>query len=412
MTHWIGLLFAFAFFGNTSDRTIIHFSSQNCPACKKIQPVIDQLNAEGWAIRSFDSVKEPATVDRWSVRQIPTVIVLEKGREVDRIVGSLENVELKRRLTGNVLPYATNGAPRSASSTIANPVANSNFGPNHPLNNSNFGPNHALYKSNLASEPNPGNRTISSREDEFISSIGANHPYYSLYNKSRIAFGDPAGSKSQPSRAARRLPRLSQLPDSPECLNATVRIRVKYEENESVGTGTIIDVVDDEALVLTCGHLFRHSEGQRMMTVEVFEEGEAIPLPAVLLDFRNDEVDLGLVKFHMPCALPKAPILPKGEKLHEQDSVFSIGCDGGEDPSRSDSVITKLNRFLGPSNVEIAGAPVQGRSGGGLFDARGRLIGVCIAADNELDEGLFVGPDAIYTQLEKHRLNRLFEDSK
>ncbi len=44
MTHWIWLVVAIAFFGNTSDRTIILFSSQNCPACRKIQPVIDQLN--------------------------------------------------------------------------------------------------------------------------------------------------------------------------------------------------------------------------------------------------------------------------------------------------------------------------------------------------------------------------------
>ena len=27
--------------------------------------------------------------------------------------------------------------------------------------------------------------------------------------------------------------------------------------------------------------------------------------------------------------------------------------------------LTKLNRYLGPANVETAGAPVQGRSGGG-----------------------------------------------
>jgi S1-C subfamily serine protease len=357
-------------------------------------------------------VKDPSTADRWRVRQIPTVIVLENGREVDRIVGSLESAELKRRLTGNVILHPANDSTGNASSKLAKPVANAFLGPNHPQNDSNFGPNHPLYKSNLASAPNHSNKTVSSREDNFTSSLGVNHPYYSLYNKPRIASDDPASSTSQRSRATRRPTNLPQLPESPESLAATVRIRVKYEANESVGTGTIIDIVDNEALVLTCGHLFRHSEGQRPMTVEIFEEGEAIPLPAILFDFRNDEVDLGLVKFQMPCAVSKVPILPKGEKLHEQDSVFSIGCDGGEGPSRSDSVITKLNRFLGPSNVEIAGAPVQGRSGGGLFDARGRLIGVCIAADNDLDEGLFVGPDAIYAQLEKHRLNRLFEDSK
>ena len=415
MTHWIWFVAAIALMESFSDRTIIHFSSQNCPACRKIQPVIDQLHSDGWAIRSIDSQKDPRTADQWHVQQIPTVIILENGREVDRIVGSLEHAELKRRLTGNALPFRANESSQNAKSTLTSPVANVFFGPNHPQNNSNFGPNHPLYKSNLSTAKNTKNQAASSRDEGLNSSIGVNHPYYSLYKKNRIASGesrDAASNRTQPSRAARRPSKGSQLPESPTSLAATVRIRVKYEENESVGTGTIIDIDGDEALVLTCGHLFRRDDGKYPVSVEIFEDGEAIPLPATLFDFRNDEVDLGLITFHQPCTLAKVPILPKGELLHEQDPVFSIGCDGGEAPSQQNSTISKLNRFLGPSNVEVAGAPVQGRSGGGLFDARGRLIGVCIAADNDLDEGLFVGPEVIYAQLEKHRLNRLFEDSK
>ncbi len=408
MANWIWLLVSISFVGNSSDRTILHFSSQNCPACRKIQPVIDQLNSDGWAIRSIDSVKDQSTADQWRVHQIPTVIILENGREVDRVIGSVENVELKRRLTGNAMPKRASKPTRISSSKVASPVSDSNYGPNHPLYKANissdYGPNHPLFQSNRTSE------------NDLAQSIGINHPYYSKYKQPRIA-SRVAGKKStqpsrtaQPSRMAQRQP--TGLPASPESLSATVRIRVQYEESESVGTGTIIDVEGDEVLVLTCGHLFRNSEGQRPMTVELFEEGEPIPVPASLFDFRDDEVDLGLVKFHQPYPVSRVPILPKGETLHEQDSVFSIGCDIGDEPSRRDTVITKLNRFLGPSNIEIAGAPVQGRSGGGLFDARGRLIGICIAADNDLDEGMFVGPEAIYAQLEKHQLNRLFDASQ
>lgn len=402
MANWIWLLIAIACVGNTSDRTILHFSSQNCPACRKIQPVIDQLNSEGWAIRSIDSVKDQSTAEQWQVHQIPTVILLENGREVDRVVGSLENAELKRRLTGNALPNRLNKPKRISSSKVDNPVSDSNYGPNHPLFKANissdYGPYHPLFKSNRTSE------------NDLAQSIGINHPYYSQYKKPQIATRVAGKNSTQPSRTAR--PKPTGLPESPESLAATVRIRVKFEENESVGTGTIIDLTGDEALVLTCGHLFRNSEGRRLMTIELFEDGESFPVPATLVDFRDDEVDLGLIRFRPPCPVFRAPLLPKGATLHEQDSVFSIGCDTGDAPSRRDTIITKLNRFLGPSNIEIAGAPVQGRSGAGLFDARGRLIGVCIAADNDLDEGMFVGPEAIYAHLEKHQLNRLFEASQ
>lgn len=101
---------------------------------------------------------------------------------------------------------------------------------------------------------------------------------------------------------------------------------------------------------------------------------------------------MGLITFRKPGPVSVVRLLPKSAKLQEREPVFSCGCDRGADPTRRDTQITKLNRYLGPTNIEIAGAPVQGRSGGGLFDVQGRLIGVCFAADNELDEGR-LGPD-------------------
>jgi hypothetical protein len=108
-------------------------------------------------------------------------------------------------------------------------------------------------------------------------------------------------------------------------------------------------------------------------------------------------------------AVPVARLMDHREMLREGESVFSWGCDNGAFPSKRDSRISKLNRYLGPANVEVAGKPVQGRSGGGLFNSRGELIGVCYAADDELDEGLYNAPEVVYAQLLKLGLRRLFE---
>ncbi len=161
--------------------------------------------------------------------------------------------------------------------------------------------------------------------------------------------------------------------------------------------------------MLTCGHLFRESRGKAPISIEIFEQGRPIKVAGTLIDFRADEVDIGLVSFKTPCPVSVARLLPKGVTLQERLPVFSIGCDGGANPTRRDSQITKLNRYLGPSNIETAGAPVQGRSGGGLFDAQGQLIGVCYAADQELNEGLYSGPDVVYAQLERLGLKRLYD---
>jgi thiol-disulfide isomerase/thioredoxin len=204
--------------------------------------------------------------------------------------------------------------------------------------------------------------------------------------------------------------RRSSLPSRPvDPMSVSVRIRIEDGSSISYGTGTIIDQHQDEALVLTCGHLFRQLGENASIAVDVPQPQGFATIPASVIDFRCDDSDIGLVAFRTEVPLPVAPLMPRGISLREGQSVCSVGCDHGADPSRRDSHITKLNRFLGPANVEVAQAPVQGRSGGGLFNESGQLIGVCYAADHELDEGLYSGPEVVYEQLERLGLRRLYE---
>jgi len=56
----------------------------------------------------------------------------------------------------------------------------------------------------------------------------------------------------------------------------------------------------------------------------------------------------------------------------------------------------------------VAGQPVQGRSGGGLFGVDGTLIGVCNAADPADNEGLFAALPSIHDQLEESGLSFVY----
>ncbi len=192
-------------------------------------------------------------------------------------------------------------------------------------------------------------------------------------------------------------------------MSATVRIKIDDGQSTSFGSGTIIDQHGDEALVLTCGHLFRDLRPNSNLSVDVPIDGRLVTLAATVVDFQCNETDIGLIAFRPGRPIAVASLLPRGVKLKEQESVSSFGCDHGADPTRRDSHITKLNRYIGASNVEVAKAPVQGRSGGGLFNAKGELIGVCYAADGELDEGLYSGPEVVYNQLARLGLGRLYE---
>jgi hypothetical protein len=85
----------------------------------------------------------------------------------------------------------------------------------------------------------------------------------------------------------------------------------------------------------------------------------------------------------------------------------SVGCSHGEDPTALATRITTLDRYDAPPNIEATGAPVQGRSGGGLFNDQGQLIGVCFAADYDGNEGLYVSPESIHAELAENGLSEI-----
>ena len=73
--------------------------------------------------------------------------------------------------------------------------------------------------------------------------------------------------------------------------------------------------------------------------------------------------------------------------------------------------MTAVDKYLGPPNVQVAGQPVQGRSGGGLFGTDGTLIGVCNAADPTDNEGLFAALPSIHEQLDESGLSFVYRSS-
>jgi S1-C subfamily serine protease len=195
-----------------------------------------------------------------------------------------------------------------------------------------------------------------------------------------------------------------------QALAASVRLRVEDATGFGFGTGTIIDTHDDEALVVTCGHLFRESQGKGRISVELFAPGAAQPVEGHLIAYDLDR-DIALVSIRPGMAIRPVAIAPPGFAVRKADRVFTVGCDKGADATVRQSQITAVNRFLGKPNFSAAGAPIDGRSGGGLFTAEGQLIGVCNAADHASDEGLYAGLASIHWQLDQIGQSEIYQRS-
>lgn len=72
-----------------------------CGPCRAVGPVVDELAGE-WAGRvrvgKLNIDENPATAARFGVNSIPTLLVFNGGREVDRLVGAHPKAEIARRL--------------------------------------------------------------------------------------------------------------------------------------------------------------------------------------------------------------------------------------------------------------------------------------------------------------------------
>jgi thiol-disulfide isomerase/thioredoxin len=208
----------------------------------------------------------------------------------------------------------------------------------------------------------------------------------------------PAALRSTDPAAATPHPVSSAGDPQQRALHASVRLRVEDPTGNSFGTGTIIHSQGEEALVITCGHLFRDSSGQGRIQVDLFAPGARNPVAGQLLcyDLKND-VALVIIWPGMP--VTPVQVAPENHRIQPGDRVFSIGCDRGADATIRVSQVNSVNKYLGPANIQVAGQPVIGRSGGGLFTANGQLIGICNLADPQDDEGIYAALSVVHDYL-------------
>ncbi len=191
---------------------------------------------------------------------------------------------------------------------------------------------------------------------------------------------------------------------------AAVRIRIIEGDKTQVGSGTIIQSTPGHALILTCAHIMDLAGDDAMIEVDVFAEDEGRIFLGEVVG-HHIESDVGLITIRPKITLPFAAVDFSTEVIAKGDEVMSIGCNNGARPTRLHVSVRDVNLYVGADNLICAVAPTHGRSGGGLFNRHGRLIGVCSAANRKLNHGLYAGRGAIHDMLERHDLARLVQST-
>ncbi|MGL6225808.1 MAG: trypsin-like peptidase domain-containing protein [Thermoguttaceae bacterium] len=439
----------------TPELRLLEFGSPQCPVCRQIQPVLDLFIQKKYPIQYVDVTTNRQIADRYRVKELPTFVLVYGEDELDRFVGGKDEQTLCREITGifergqerlmqQLNTGTSTGTPKNASVPLSDSSRLSD--PNRLSDQTRLSSPNNLSDSNRFADPTPSSSkgTVSSSyvgsdsstlpsspnlpvSPQSVTQTSAVVPAYSRAI-SQDHQGIPLnGSNLMSSSTTQQSEPIKRGPVA--WVDSTVRLRIEDKNGVNWGTGTIIDTRRDQALILTCGHIFRDSIGEGPVEVHLFNSQDGTPIKVLgTLEDWDLNTDIGFVKILPPCPVRAVPLAPV-DSLQVNQKVFSVGCNGGANPTllehqvRSlptimEHQILSLNRFSPPMKegtvppfhyIHVSGAPTQGRSGGGLFSEEGYLVGVCNMGDPGTNDGQFVPLSEVRRMLDSMQLSFVYQ---
>jgi thiol-disulfide isomerase/thioredoxin len=351
---------------------VLDFTAPWCGPCQQLSPMVSRLERQGFPIRKIDCDSNPDLVRKFKVSTIPAFILVIDGVERARMGSGVSEDDLKRLCARVPRKNTADGSAQGTSDADA-------------------------LRGAVLAAPAPKSSSEKS---------GVKFPFLAVKKDNSVVRDQREGAIPR-AKAEERTKGRFPMQGSP--LDASVRIRVKDEHQaDAVGSGTIIDSRVGKTIILTCGHIFRNRDKNAVIEVDCFCGGRQHTVVGGRKLFHDMESDVGLITINAD-SLASCRVAGSGTRVVKGAPVVSVGCSDGDKPTVERVKITALNRYKGADNIEVAGMPVEGRSGGGLFTQEGELIGVCSGADPHYREGFFAGLQSIHDLLDRCQLTHLYD---
>ena len=77
-------------------KIVFYFTADWCNPCKKVNPIVEEINRDSIVkFQVIDVDSETELVKRFEIRSVPTFILIEDNKEVNRITGAQTKEQLE-----------------------------------------------------------------------------------------------------------------------------------------------------------------------------------------------------------------------------------------------------------------------------------------------------------------------------
>lgn len=81
-------------------KTAKYFTAQWCSHCVAFKPIMQEIANEGYSVSIIDVDLNRTEAQKYGIRSMPTVIILENGKEVNRFIGVQQKSTITEALNG------------------------------------------------------------------------------------------------------------------------------------------------------------------------------------------------------------------------------------------------------------------------------------------------------------------------
>ncbi|MBT4136214.1 trypsin-like peptidase domain-containing protein [archaeon] len=176
--------------------------------------------------------------------------------------------------------------------------------------------------------------------------------------------------------------------DQDEAIEATVKMKVRDNTGTSYGSGTIIGYADydsvEYAIVLTAAHVVKTIPIDGMVEMDMDADDAQTDIRGVQKLYNDSSCDVAILRVLKDSIEDQHKVKVNCDaEQKDGDSVFSVGHGLGSETANLFCAKVTTEIVFTKKWIVIDKEQVVGRSGGGLFNECGELIGVISATSKE-----------------------------